>query len=127
MEKLITSGKKVLAIIIRDGSSSEGLHFITPEKNPFQVATHNYIKTRETNIHKPYLRKPLKINEFHKFIYVTKGYVLVYLMDKKGGLIAKKRLIAGDGIIIMNTTHKVVFGKKSNAIEIKQGPYEPDT
>jgi len=127
MEELITSRKKVLAIIIRGDSISKGLRFITPEKNPLQVATHNYIKTRETNIHKPHLRKPLKINEFHKFIYVTKGSILVHLTDKKGGLIVKKRLIAGDGIIIMNTTHRVVFGKKSNAIEIKQGPYEPDT
>jgi hypothetical protein len=118
---------KVIAMVIRSKVRVDGVHFFTTINHPMQVAAHNYNNTRETNLHKTNLRKPVKISEFHKFLYITKGKVSVILINNKEVTIAKKVLNKGDGIIIMNTFHKAYFSKGSKAFEIKQGPYAPDT
>lgn len=117
---------KTIAITYKDHTKINGLEFITNPDSPIQVAFHNYDKKRITNIHKTGLRKPVKISQFHKAIYMIGGTATVYLMKNEKVVIKKIRLIPDSCIIIMNTFHKVIFNKNANAIEIKQGPYSPD-
>ena len=126
-EERIEHANKLIAIVVRAKTKVDNIRFFTDSTNPLQMALHSYDHKRETNVHKPGTRKPKLIHEFHKFISITRGIATVYLMDKNVNIFCKKRLSKGDSMIIMNTFHKIVFSKNSDAIEIKQGPYEPDT
>ena len=124
--ELIKTSNTIVAIVIRAKTKIDNVEFFTPSENPLQMAVHDYVKKRVTNIHKPSLRKPVLIKEFHKFLFITKGTVVVHLINNKNVIFSKKRLSTGDCMIMMNTFHKVVFSKNSHAIEVKQGPYESD-
>jgi rRNA maturation protein Rpf1 len=126
-KEIIKHLNKIVAVVIRRKMDVNGVNFFTNAKDPLQVALHNYSSERETNIHKNNVRKPVIVTEFHKFLFMTDGMATVCLMSSNLETYRKIRLSTGDGIIIMNTFHKVVFTKRSNAIEIKQGPYAPDT
>jgi hypothetical protein len=126
-EEIVKRSGKIIAIILRGGLKIAGVQFFTEPSAPLQVALHHYDSKKETHIHKSDVRNAVKITKFHKFLYMTKGTATVYFMTDKLVTFSKIRLLTGDGIIIMSTFHKVVFTKGSNAIEIKQGPYTPDT
>lgn len=114
---------KVIAACYRNMSSNEGLNFFTLPERCLQVAIHNYAKPKETNLHRESLHKPTLITEFDEFIYIVKGGATIYLtIDNSKNIV--KRLKKDDGMMLINTTHKVVFSEKTKAIEIKQGPYE---
>ena len=120
-------GNKTVAILIKGDQKIDGVKFLTPPNDPLQVGVHQYSAKKETKIHNSGLRKPVRIQKFHKFLYISAGSALVFFMNKDNKILLKKQLSCGDGIIIMNTFHKVVFFKNTNAIEIKQGPYASDT
>ena len=126
MRKEIKYLDKTVAITFKNKGRT-GLNFITEPKETLQVGFHNYLNKKTTNVHIADHKRSEQISDFNKFLYILSGSATVFLMKDKREVFNKVKLIDNECIIIMNIFHKVVFDKNTNAIEIKQGPYKPDT
>lgn len=121
--EFVFDGKKLVSIVFRKNLKSPDSLFITPKEYPMQIGIHANSTKKITNKHKNGILKiSAEINR-HEFLLVQLGNICVDYFSKKGILICSKKLLSGDGVLIMNVTHQVTMSKKSKVIEIKQGPY----
>lgn len=117
--------KKLVAQIVRGKENfKEGIYFFSHPSDSIQLAHHKYTKERTTNVHHNKLKKPITLYSKQKYIYIITGQARVELLKQNGQAGSEIILDPGDGIIIGDILHKVIFYKGSKAIEIKQGPYE---
>lgn len=124
-QKNIYDGKSIIAKIIRNKTAiKNGLRFFSDPSEPFQVAIHEYTSRKETNLHHNSLKKAITLTEKQKIIYMVKGKALVKFYKVPEKILKNVTLNEGDGIIIGQIHHKVVFYPGSKALELKQGPYE---
>lgn len=124
VEKIEHSGG-LIALIIREDASSEGVEFLTSDDSPFQVGVLTYAKgsTVKPHIHKP---KPRVIKITQEVLYVQKGEVELELYDKTGKKIHACTLSKGDTVLLAAGGHGLRMLDDSKIIEVKQGPYLPD-
>ena len=116
-------GKKeeVLAIIIRQGFSKEGVSFITPPENFLQVGI---LKHKEGSKIKPHQHKEKlrTINYTQEVLHLEYGKVEVELFQNNQ-VIKKPLLLSGDTIILLEGGHGFNILEDTKMIEVKQGPY----
>jgi len=111
----------LLALIIRQGFSNEGVNFVTPPENFLQVGIHNH---QEGSKLKPHQHKeiPRTINYTQEVLHLEYGKVEA-VFYQKGQLIKKCLLFEGDTIILLAGGHGFNILEDTKMIEIKQGPY----
>ena len=124
MNKLdqIRKKDKILAMIIRDNYTSEGVDFITPDEFSQQVAYmhHPAGKIIEAHVHNLVNRNVLYTQEV---LFIKKGKLRVDFYDDYEDYLESRILNAGDIILLVSGGHGFRVLEEVEMIEVKQGPY----
>lgn len=118
----ITKDAKILALIIRDGYTCEGVDFITPDEYSQQVAYmhHPAGKVIDAHIHNLVHRDVVLTQEV---LFVKRGILRVDFYDEYEEYLESKNLYAGDIILLVSGGHGFRALDEVEMVEVKQGPY----
>lgn len=113
---------KLLAMIIRNDYSSEGVDFITPNAYSQQVAYmhHPIGKVIDAHVHNLVHRNVVMTQEV---LFIKKGILRVDFYDEYEDYLESKNLHAGDVILLVSGGHGFQVLEEVEMIEVKQGPY----
>jgi len=125
MVEQITHNNKILAIIIRNSFSKEGIEFFTPNDNALQVGYMNRPKDYSIKPHVHY-QIPRTINTLQEVLFIKKGEIRVDFYEDNKNYLFSNNLSKGDFIILVSAGHGFVMLEESEIIEVKQGPYMED-
>lgn len=125
-DKIIHNGR-LLAIVFFNSSVEEGIHFFTSDSNALQVGQHFYPSGK---IIQPHKHVPVKV-EYHQslqeVLYIEEGKVKIDFYSLGGQKIDEKILTKGDIALLMEGGHGFEFLEETKMVEIKQGPYIPES
>ncbi len=113
---------KLLAMIIRDDYSCDGVDFITPNEYSQQVAYmhHPAGKVIDAHVHNLVHRNVVMTQEV---LFIKKGVLRVDFYDEYEDYLESKDLYAGDVILLVSGGHGFQALEEVEMIEVKQGPY----
>lgn len=116
---------KVLATIIRNNYSCDGVDFITPSEYSQQVAYmhHPAGKKIDAHVHNLVHRNVVMTQEV---LFIKKGILRVDFYDEYEDYLESKDLYAGDIILLVSGGHGFSALEEVEMIEVKQGPYAGD-
>ena len=101
----------------------KGVDFLTKDQDLLQLGFINHKKNHHIKSH-IHLKKPRVINYCTEVLLIEKGKVKIKFFDNKNSDIKKDKILnKGDIIILFQGGHGFKFFKKTQIIEIKQGPY----
>lgn len=126
MVETISSGNKILAIIIPRDYSEPGVNFFTPNNFSQQLA---YIKHAPGTLIDPHVHNPMqrKVLYTQEVLVIKKGVVRVDFYDDDRCYLQSRTLTAGDVILLAAGGHGFEVLEELEMVEIKQGPYLGDT
>ncbi len=128
MEKLefIKKKEKLLALIIRNEYTCDGVNFLTAEEYSQQVAYmhHSAGKKIDAHVHNPVYRNVVFTQEV---LFIKKGELRVDFYDDYEDYQESRILKAGDVILLVSGGHGFCVLKDVEMIEVKQGPYSGGT
>ena len=125
MKREIKVGNKVFAVIIDLADAPSGAHPATDAAWPLQLLTMN----RESghvvpkHMHKRLIRTS---NQPQEALVVIRGAVRAVIYDRKGKVVGRCNITAGQCLILADGGHEVAFTKDTLAYEFKTGPYMDD-
>ena len=116
---------KLLAMIIRNDYTCEGVDFITPNEYSQQVAYmhHPTGKTIDAHVHNMVHRNVVLTQEV---LFIKKGILRVDFYDEYEDYLESRDLHAGDIILLVSGGHGFQVLEEVERIEVKQGPYAGD-
>ena len=116
---------KLLAMIIRNNYSCEGVDFITPNEYSQRVAFmhHSSGKVIDAHIHNMVHRNVVLTQEV---LFIKEGVLRVDFYDDYEDYLESKNLYAGDIILLISGGHGFKVLDEVEMIEVKQGPYAGD-
>ncbi len=123
----ILHNNNLFALIIYQGQAEKGVQFFTPDDYSLQVGKHDYLKGK---VIKPHQHLPVKVERtgsLQEVLYIEEGIVKVLFYSEDGHNIDSKILTKGDMILLMDGGHGFEFLETTKMIEIKQGPYMPES
>ena len=124
--KILDSENKLLAIIIRYDDILDGKNFETDNEASFQLASFNL--EENTEIEKHYHPQQERIiSSTSEVLVMLEGEMIVNIYDDDQNFIQSEKIFKGDTLALLAGGHGIKFAKKSKFIEVKQGPYNPDT
>ncbi len=117
---------KLLAIIIRNDFTTQGIHFFTAPTSPQQLAqmSHPAGKTIKPHFHNPVLRT---IESTLEVLFVKQGKVRVDFYADTKEQVTSRMLSVGDVILLYSGGHGFEVVEDLEMIEVKQGPYYGDS
>lgn len=118
----IYNNQELLAIVIKNNYTKDGVEFFTKEDSPQQIAfmKHNKGKKIDAHIHNVVKRE---ISQTQEVLIIKKGSLRVDFYDEHRAYIKSYILDTGDLILLMNGGHGFKCLDEVEMIEIKQGPY----
>ena len=121
----ITHNGVLLAIIIWHNFSKQGIHFVTPDDLPQQVAymRHPAGKQILPHIHKPVFRE---VRGSQEVLLIKKGKLRVDFYTQTQQYVSNRVLSTGDLIVLIGGGHGFSVLEETEMIEVKQGPYKGD-
>ena len=121
----IKSGKKIFARIFDLSGIKEGSFPVTNPSWPIQLLLMNRKKGHVVakHMHKK-LRKISR--QPQEALVVIKGSAQASIFDRKGKFLAKKKVSAGQCLLIVDGAHEVKFTQNSLAYAFKDGPHKDD-
>lgn len=113
---------KLLAMIIRNDYTSEGVNFVTSDEYSQQVAYmhHPTGKVIDAHVHNLVHRNVVFTQEV---LIIKKGILRVDFYDEYEDYLESKDLYAGDMILLVSGGHGFQVLDEVEMIEVKQGPY----
>jgi mannose-6-phosphate isomerase-like protein (cupin superfamily) len=116
---------EILAIIVRNDFSKEGIAFFTPNDFSQQLA---YMKHPEGKIIQPHVHNPVeRVVHFTKeVLFIKSGKLRVDFYDDSQNYLESRILSSGDVILLSTGGHGFVAMENLEMIEVKQGPYAGD-
>lgn len=116
---------KLLAMIVRNDYSCEGVNFITPDEYSQQVAYMHHPTGRIINahIHNIVHRNVVLTQEV---LFIKKGILRVDFYDEYEDYLESRNLYAGDFILLISGGHGFRVLEEVEMLEVKQGPYAGD-
>ena len=116
---------KLLAMIIRNDYTCEGVDFITPNEYSQQEAYmhHPTGKTIDAHVHNMVHRNVVLTQEV---LFIKKGILRVDFYDEYEDYLESRDLHAGDIILLVSGGHGFQVLEEVEMIEVKQGPYAGD-
>lgn len=113
---------KLLAMIIRNDYSCEGVDFITPNEYSQQVAYmhHPTGKMIDAHVHNMVHRNVVLTQEV---LFIKKGILRIDFYDDYEDYLESKELHAGDIILLISGGHGFHVIEEVEMVEVKQGPY----
>ena len=114
--------KKLIAIIIRNEYSCEGVNFITSDMYSQQVAYmhHPAGKLIDAHVHNPVHRNVVMTQEV---LFIKRGRLRADFYDEYEDYLESRELEAGDLILLVSGGHGFKVLEEVEMIEVKQGPY----
>ena len=114
--------EKLLAMIIRNNYTCDGVDFITPNEYSKQVAYmhHPTGKTISAHLHNLVHRNVVMTQEV---LFIKKGILRVDFYDEYEDYLESRDLHAGDLILLISGGHGFQVLEEVEMIEVKQGPY----
>jgi mannose-6-phosphate isomerase-like protein (cupin superfamily) len=121
----IKKKEKLLAMIIRNDYSCDGVDFITPNDYSQQVAYmhHPVGKVIDAHVHNLVHRDVILTQEV---LFIKKGKLRVDFYDEYEDYLESTVLNAGDVILLVSGGHGFTVLEEVEMIEVKQGPYSGD-
>lgn len=115
----------LLAIVIRNDYSCEGVDFITPNEYSQQLAYmhHPTGKVIDAHVHNIVHRNVVYTQEV---LFIKKGKLRVDFYDDYKDYLESRILEAGDTILLTSGGHGFKVLEEVEMIEVKQGPYSGD-
>lgn len=115
----------LLAIVIKNNYSCEGVDFITPDAYSQQVAYmhHPTGKVIDAHQHNMVHRNVVMTQEV---LFIKKGKLRVDFYDIYEEYLESIVLEAGDAILLVSGGHGFTVLEEVEMIEVKQGPYSGD-
>jgi len=122
MLEQIIDNKNILAIIIRNNYSNNGINFFTPNDFSQQLA---YMRHQKGYSIQPHFHNALKreILNTQEVLIVKCGKIKVNFFNIEQKLINTCILETGDIILLASGGHGFEMLENTELIEIKQGPY----
>lgn len=123
--QFIKKKEVLLAIIIRNNYSCEGVNFITPDEYSQQVAYmhHPEGKVIDAHLHNMVHRNVVMTQEV---LFIKRGRLRVDFYDNYEDYLESIILDAGDVILLISGGHGFTVLEDVEMIEVKQGPYSGD-
>lgn len=123
--QFIKKKEVILAIIIRNDYSCEGVDFITPDEYSQQVAYmhHPTGKVIDAHLHNMVHRNVVMTQEV---LFIKKGKLRVDFYDNYADYLESVILENGDVILLVSGGHGFTVLEEVEMIEVKQGPYSGD-
>ncbi|OFY26930.1 MAG: hypothetical protein A2X09_15095 [Bacteroidetes bacterium GWF2_43_11] len=118
----IEYANQLIAIIIRNNYSKNGVEFFTPNDFSQQLA---YMNHKKGKVIAPHIHNPVK-REIHltkEVLVIKKGILKVDFYTDNRNYIESRYLEAGDVILLASGGHGFEVIEEIEMIEIKQGPY----
>ena len=122
MVEEIKYNNEILAIIINNNYSKEGISFFTPDDFSQQLA---YMKHPKGKVIQPHVHNPVK-REVHytkEVLLIKKGKLRVDFYDDCKNYLETRILNTGDVILLSTGGHGFTVLEDLEMIEVKQGPY----
>jgi hypothetical protein len=121
IEKIIYKNK-ILAIILYANYRKKGINFFTPKSFSQQLGYMNRPKGYKI---KPHLHKKIsrKIEYTNEVLFIKSGIVRVDFYNNSKKYLKSKILKKNDVILLITGAHGFEMIRKSEIIEVKQGPY----
>lgn len=120
--EMIKKKNKLLAMIIRNDHTCEGVDFITPSEYSQQVAYmhHPTGKVIDAHVHNLVHRNVVMTQEV---LFIKKGVLRVDFYDEYEDYLESRDLHAGDIILLVSGGHGFQVLEEVEMVEVKQGPY----
>ncbi|MBP7554218.1 MAG: hypothetical protein KA885_12405 [Spirochaetes bacterium] len=118
----IKLGKEILAIIIYNSFSKDGVHFFTPDDFSQQLA---YMKHPKGKLIQPHVHNPVNREVYFtkEVLFIKKGKLRVDFFDDCQNYLKSRILESGDIILLSSGGHGFEVIEELEMIEVKQGPY----
>ena len=115
----------LLAIIIKDSFSKQGISFFTPEDLSQQLA---YMKHPSGTMIKPHVHNPVRreVHYTQEVLIIKRGILRVDFYDDKKTYFESHILEKGDVILLIKGGHGFEVIEEVEMVEVKQGPYAGD-
>ena len=113
---------ELMAIIVRNDFSKEGVSFFTPDDFSQQLA---YMKHPKGKVIEPHLHNPVK-REIHftkEVLFIKKGKLRVDFYEENQNYLESRILSQGDVILLSTGGHGFCVLEDLVMLEVKQGPY----
>lgn len=125
VENILDSQENIIAIIIKNNFSSQGITFFTPNDFSQQLAymKHPCGKVIDPHVHNAISRNVLYTNEV---LFIKKGRLRVDFYDNEKKYLESRILCDGDVILLASGGHGFQVMKDVEMFEVKQGPYAGD-
>lgn len=116
---------RLLAMIIRNEYSCDGVDFITPNEYSQQVAYMHHPKGKaiDAHIHNLVHRNVVMTQEV---LFIKRGILRVDFYDEYEDYLESCNLYAGDIILLISGGHGFEVLEEVEMVEVKQGPYAGD-
>ena len=116
---------ELLAIIVRNDFSKEGIAFFTPDDFSQQLA---YMKHPEGKIIQPHVHNAVErvVHYTKEVLFIKSGKLRVDFYDDNQNYLESRILSSGDVILLSTGGHGFVAMENLEMIEVKQGPYAGD-
>ena len=123
--QLVKKKEKILAMIIKNSYTCEGVNFITPNEYSQQVAYmhHPAGKVIDAHVHNLVYRNVVMTQEV---LFIKKGKLRVDFYDDYEDYLESVVLESGDVILLVSGGHGFTVLEEVEMIEVKQGPYSGD-
>ncbi len=122
---IIKDDQEILAIIIRNEFSTEGIKFFTPDEFSQQLAYMHHKKGKKIKAHS---HRSLKreISFTQEVLFIKRGRLQVTIYNNDQSLHSTHVLSAGDTVLLASGGHGFEVLDDIEMIEVKQGPYAGD-
>lgn len=115
----------MLAIIVRNNFSQNGINFFTPNDYSQQLAYMNHPAGKEIQ---PHLHKKVQreVHYTQETLFIRKGKLQVDFYSDEEEFLENRILNAGDVILLIKGGHGFKVLEDLEMFEVKQGPYAGD-
>lgn len=120
--QMIKKKDKLIAIIIKNNYTCDGVDFITPDEYSQQLAYMHHPAGRiiDAHVHNPVHRNVVYTQEV---LFIKKGKLRVDFYDDYKDYLESHILETGDTILLASGGHGFKVLEEVEMIEVKQGPY----
>ena len=118
----ITHDGNVIAIIIRNEYTYEGIKFLSQEDFSLQIG---YMSRPQGYKVIPHIHNPVKRNTIgtQEVLFIKKGRIRIDFYSYEQNYLESRELAAGDVIFLIGAGHGIDFIEPSEIFEVKNGPY----
>ncbi len=121
----IKSENKIFALVFDLSFTKEGTFPVTDPSWPIQILLMN---RKQGHVVVKHMHKKIEkiTKQPQEAIVVIKGEIEASIFDRKGKIIAKKNILSGQCLLIVDGAHEVKIIKDALIFAFKDGPYVDD-